>query len=294
MKPVVDTVENILDTYLPKAKAAAKDAKSSAKGAAKDAESSAKGAAKDAKSAGKDIANDDNVQDAKQEAEHQAQRIIDLSMSMFDRSKEKARSSISYAHESAAYAKDTALWSLNNPREVPHAAINAAKERTQYVVETVDGTVRTTRKRASSVSELAFQARDKAIQVFQEEQKAAPKDFPRSLVVSSINTFLRLSKESLDQAKTYFQTESGDVEAKANELLSKGEDKADELTSKAETKADEVKGKASDATDKAEKKANEVSDVAQKKAGEVQSTPAVKKARKGIEKTADAVANVAK
>lgn len=197
--PVLDKVEGLLDTYLPKAQAKLNAAK-------KDAE--------------------DGAPAAQEKADHTIRRVYDISTSMFDRSTNAARSSIHYGAEKvndvAATATGYVQWTVQNPSKVPEAAMSHVQAGTASLRERVDGTVEITKSRAQSLTDLAFQAHGTAVQVYEKEKNAAPKDQPRGLIITTINTALVLTGKTLDHAKVYFQESqaSSELSEAANNIKS--------------------------------------------------------------------------
>lgn len=207
----MDQVENILDTYLPKAKAKAKEVE-------------------------KEV--DGKVPETKKEAEYQVKRVFDISGSMLDRSTNAAIGSVHYGVGTLAsltsFVAQKVQWSLQNPAKVPEAALSSVHVSSASIREKVDGTVEISRNTAHTLTDLAFQARDTALQVFEKEQKAAPKDQPRGLFITAINTALVLTGKSLDQAKVYLQKSntSKDVRSKVDDVGNRISDTTEDVSSK--------------------------------------------------------------
>lgn len=215
LKPVLDQVEGLLDTYLPKAKAKAKEAEQKV---------------------------DDEAPKTKQEAEQQVKRVLDISLSLFDRSTNAALGSVHYGVGTLAgltsFIAEKVQWSLHNPSKVPEAALSSVNVSSASIRGKVDDTVNLSRSAAHNLTHLAFQARDTALQVFKKEQKAAPKDQPRGLLITAINTALVLTGKSLDQAKVYLQKSntSKDVQSKVDDAGEKISDTASDVSSKVQEK----------------------------------------------------------
>lgn len=222
LKPVLDRVEGLLDTYLPKAQAKAQEAEAKAEGVIEDAA--------------------DQAPASKQEVEQQAKRVVDMTFSLLDRSTNAAKNTVHFGFarvaDVTAVATDYVQWSVQNPSKVPEAALQTVQAGSATIRERVDGTVEITRKNAHSLTDLAFHARDTALNVFENEKKSAPKDQPRGLLITGINTVLVLTGKSLDQAKHYFQDSKATDSAK--DTLSEATDKVQGLSDEAGNKLDEV------------------------------------------------------
>lgn len=218
LTPILNQVEGLLDRYLPKSKAKASSLADDAKSKGQDARKQTKNLTNDAASK-----LDGVDSDVKDEAQHQINRAIDISFSLFDRSVNAAKSTTVYTADKVGYALGAARWSLAHPQEVPQAAYNGARQNYSHIRERVDGTVEITRGRASDAVQLAHSAREQVVRVFEQEQKSAPNDQPRGLLTASINTLFVLTKELLDLAKDHLQQQN----RAAGDLVSSTEDYAD-------------------------------------------------------------------
>ncbi|BFZ56189.1 hypothetical protein PYCC9005_003231 [Savitreella phatthalungensis] len=250
LTPVLDTVENLLDTYLPKSK-------STASQVADDAQAKGEEIKDKAASAVDSASSSSNADKAEKEVKHQINRAFDISFSMLDRSINTVKSTATYGRDQAASAIGAAKWSIAHPKEVPQAAYNGARENYSLIRERVDGTVEITRSRASDAIHLAHSARDEAVRVYQQETKSAPKDQPRGLVTAGVNTVFVLTKEVLDYTKDYLQQHN----KKASELV---DDAKDSVESAANKTADKAQDAQQIVINKAPKATESLKDVASK------------------------------
>lgn len=221
-KPILDKVEDLLDTYLPKAQDKVNKAK-------KDANESAKSVKEDAA---------DGAPELKAKADHTVQRVFQLSTSMIDRSSNAAKSVYKHGVDRVAGVTGTATeyaqYAIQNPGKVPEAAVSRARASSATVADTLNGTIELTRSTAQSLSDAAQQAQGVAFEVFQSEREAAPKDQPRGLAITLVNTALVLTGKTLDQAKAYLQqhgTDPSEVKDKIDAAGNSAKDAAQDATS---------------------------------------------------------------
>ncbi|ORY78232.1 hypothetical protein BCR37DRAFT_116943 [Protomyces lactucae-debilis] len=222
-KPVLDLVEDLLDTYLPKQKRQAKEAAEKTEG---------------------------KVSEAQEQAKSTVLRVYDLSTSLMDRSLNKAKQTAHAAGHTVHTAADYARWSVQHPTQVPGAAYETASARVHDLRERVDGTLDVTRSRVHHVSELVQQAKQETVRVYQDTQKHAPEGQPKRLVWTTISTSLTLMNEAISYAAQVIK-EQADEARKQSDVLDKAAKKTEHAADKAGEHVDTAKDKAKEVGEQA-------------------------------------------
>jgi len=174
LKPVLDKVESILDAYLPQSEK---------------------------------LKNSFDIK----KPDSQAERLLQISQGMIDRSKNGVSHTVNYGVDRASTVAGYASWGLHHPLNVPSAAINRAVRLVHDVRNMASERAQQAHSAAQEAIKLAQQAQEKAFKVFDEQSQKAPKQQPQGIITATYKSVLVLQKEARDYAWSYIQPKKDEI-----------------------------------------------------------------------------------